>query len=182
MTLQVSDPKTHALIITGQYGQKGTNMDLNDTIKTFVLNIPAIIDLRNDVASLKDAPAPDSSISEADWDAIADSARDAARDYFESEVDMADAVENAITYGYVDLSSALDYDEIVSNSSEFGDLQTQVQDNKDNIEELTSALDNLSDAVLPDANGSEEDRMRIARLEALVAELESRLDNAEIRI
>ena len=158
-----------------------TQENLINNLELYILNIPALLELRKEVSTLsaKTETAAEQwarEISAEDWVAITDTARQEAESVLE-DYDFGYAIEEALRWGNVDLSNALDYDEIVSNSSEFGELQSQVEDIKENVDELTSALDDLSDK----GPGANLDTI-LEQIESRLTEIEDRLNNASINI
>lgn len=117
-------------------------MNLNETVRLFILNLPEILELRNEILELRNArPLVDDAIAVAVRDAVGDAVDDLDMDgAIERGLDNYDltyAIENAFAYGGVDVTGNIDGSDLDIGSN--GAI-TAIEERLDSIE---SALDNI---------------------------------------
>ena len=153
--------KTTTTTTTSGESREGINtMDINETLRLFILNLPEIRALR---VAAEAAPEPESKYLDAE--AVERAIEDYDFTYIVENavesLDLSDAVDNAISYGYVSITEHVDGSDL---DIEGNSAITYLQERVDALDEVAGMAD------------------RITELEELVTNLNFRLDNASLDI
>ena len=137
----------NAYILAARASEKGTDTmstNLNETIRLFILNLPEIVELRKAV-NTEPGDAEDFTDKQL---RIIDNAIAVALEDFDFEytvtnavesMDLSDAIESTLEFGYLDLDRILGLDDKVEEK-----VDDKVSDLESKIADLEDRLDNAS--------------------------------------
>jgi hypothetical protein len=118
------------------------NTNLNDAIRLFVLNLPEILELRNRPEYAP--PTNDDGIRAIVADAIENYEQNDLSYAVESvleDMDFESKVETVLNYGFIDITSKVDGDELLGQSREFNVLSDTVNDLESKVKELERRIE-----------------------------------------